>query len=200
MKTNKYISIKTVFPVALLAIEAYWYKLTYSVSVSASDMTTSLTSVSYPRFVLILMMACTVGIFIWELVLCKKGGGQGEEEEDEGNPTGAAAGVQEAFEAAEAKKTVAEEQPPKLNAAEEAKAERLDIGKVVILIAAVLVYSLVLSKVGFIISTAVLMLLAGILYGQRNKVLLISVSVLFPILLYVVFRFALRIYLPTLFI
>lgn len=200
MKTNKYISVKTVFPIALLVIEAYWYKLTYSVSVSASDMTTSLTSVSYPRFILILMMVCTVGVFIWELVLCKKGVGQSAEEEDEGNPTGAAAGIQEAFEAAEAEKAVSADSSCESLTEEDPKAARWDIVKVIILIVAVFLYSLVLSKIGFIISTALLMLLAGILYGQRNKVLLISVPVLFPILLYVVFRFALRIYLPTLFI
>ena len=201
MKRNV-ISVNTVFPVVLFILEAAWMKLTFDIPVSASDTTTALTSASYPRFVLLLMMVCTVGVFIGEVVIALRGKPvKTEEDDDEGKPTGAAANIQQSFEAAEAEKVgTAAAEPVKVDAEAEAKAHKMDVTKVVILIVALLVYALVMSKVGFIISTAVLMLLTGYLYGQKNKILLIGVSVLFPIALYVVFRFALQIYLPTLFI
>lgn len=160
MKILKCISAKTVFPLIMLALEGYWYNLTFSVPVSATDTTTIFTSVSYPRFVLTVMLACTLAVFVWELSCAMKT----EEKEQTDH------------------------------------AQRMDIVKVIILIAAIFAYSMVMSTIGFIISTILLMLVTGILYGQRNKILLIATSVLFPVALYIVFRYSLKILLPTLFL
>lgn len=76
----------------------------------------------------------------------------------------------------------------------------MDVLKVVILVICIGIYVLVFNHLGFILSTILMMLAANILYGQRNKLLAVSVSLLFPVFLYAVFRYALKIMLPTLFL
>lgn len=97
-----------------------------------------------------------------------------------------------------AKAPAVEEKPLTEEEKKEARLKRMDEWKVVIMAVALAIYVLLLDTVGFIICTICLMLIAGILYGQKNKVLLIGVSVLFPIAMYLIFRFALKIMLPTL--
>ena len=156
-KVKKFLNVNTIFPIVLLILEGYWYKLTFDVPVGAGDAGTAGTNVSFPRFVLCVMLVCTIVIFVQEL--------------------------------AKAGRAQAKESDP---------AARMDAIKVVIMAVALVAYVALFDTVGFILSTICIMLLAGVLFGQRNKVLLISISILFPIFLYLVFRFALKIMLPTL--
>lgn len=71
---------------------------------------------------------------------------------------------------------------------------------VLIEIAALIVYSFVLEYIGFIIATIALMLVTMLLLGERNKILLAAVPVGFTAFLYVVFQYALKITIPTLFL
>lgn len=67
-------------------------------------------------------------------------------------------------------------------------------------IASLIIYSFVIDYVGFIISTIVLMIVTMLLLGERNKILLAAVPVGFTAFLFVIFQYALKIQLPTLFI
>lgn len=73
-----------------------------------------------------------------------------------------------------------------------------DTAKVLILAVLIAAYVLFFNRLGFIVSTTVMMLIANVLYGQRSKVLTVAISVFFPVFLYAVFRYALKIMLPTL--
>ena len=71
---------------------------------------------------------------------------------------------------------------------------------VVLEIVALLVYSFVMEYIGFIIGTIALMVVTMLLLGEKNKLLLVAVPVGFTAFLYVVFQYALKITIPTLFI
>lgn len=157
---KKYLSTKTIFPVFLLLFEGYWLKLTSEIKITAIDAGAFATSASFPRFILLIMMACTIAVFVFEV--CAAG-----------------------------KSTEPADSSPQA---------RMDVGKVIILALVILAYVLLFNRLGFILSTALMMLIANALYGQRNKLLSIAVSVLFPLFLYLVFRYALKIMLPTLFL
>lgn len=155
---KKYLSTKTIFPLFLLAFEGYWLKLTSEIRITAIDEGAFATSASFPRFVLLIMLACTIATFVFEL--CAAG--------------------------------------RRAEAAESDPQARMDVVKVIILAVVIVAYVLLFNRLGFIISTALMMLAANALYGQRSKLLAVSVSVLFPVFLYLVFRYALKIMLPTL--
>lgn len=155
---KKYLSTKTIFPVFLLIFEGYWMKLTTEIRITAIDAGAFATSASFPRFVLLIMMACTVITLVSELCAAGKCA-----EPAESDPQA-----------------------------------RMDVVKVIVLVLVITAYVLLFNRLGFIISTALMMLIANILYGQRSKLLAVSVSVLFPVFLYLVFRYALKIMLPTL--
>ena len=88
------------------------------------------------------------------------------------------------------KRQAAETQDPKANR-----------GALVVLeIVALLVYSFVMEYIGFIIGTIALMVVTMLLLGEKNKILLAAVPVGFTAFLYVVFQYALKITIPTLFI
>ena len=80
--------------------------------------------------------------------------------------------------------------------------EILAAGKLVVVleIVALLVYSFVMEYIGFIIGTIALMVVTMLLLGEKNKLLLVAVPVGFTAFLYVVFQYALKITIPTLFI
>lgn len=155
---KKYLSAKTIFPVFLLLFEGYWLKLTSEIRITAIDAGAFATSASFPRFILIIMMACTIAALVFELC-----------------------GISREPEAAES-------DPQSWK----------DTAKVAVLAVVIAAYVLLFNLLGFIISTVLMMLIANVLYGQRSKVLAVTVSVLFPVFLYVVFRYALKIMLPTL--
>lgn len=71
---------------------------------------------------------------------------------------------------------------------------------VVLEIAALVVYAFVMEYIGFIIATIALMVVTMLLLGEKNKILLAAVPVGFTAFLYVVFQYALKITIPTLFI
>lgn len=158
---KKYLSIKTIFPIFLLLFEGFWMKLTFGIKITAIDEGAFATSASFPRFILIIMMACTVASFVFEL----RDAAQADASETQGSPEA-----------------------------------RMDVLKVVILVICIGIYVLAFNHLGFILSTILMMLAANTLYGQRNKLLAVSVSLLFPVFLYAVFRYALKIMLPTLFL
>lgn len=157
---KKYLSTKIIFPVFLLIFEGYWLKLTSEIKITAIDAGAFATSASFPRFVLLIMMACTIAVFVFELCAA----GKNAEPADASPQT------------------------------------RMDVVKVIVLAFVILAYVLLFNRLGFILSTALMMLIANALYGQRNKLLSLAVSVLFPLFLYLVFRYALKIMLPTLFL
>lgn len=71
---------------------------------------------------------------------------------------------------------------------------------VLIEIASLIVYTFIIDIVGFIIATIALMVVTMLLLGEKNKILLAAVPVGFTAFLFVVFQYALKISLPTLFI
>lgn len=155
---KKYLSAKTLFPVFLFCFEGYWLMLTTEIRITSVDEGAFATSASFPRFILLIMMACTIAVLISEL---------------------SAAG----------KSAAAAETDPKA---------RMDVIKVLALVLVIAGYVLLFDRLGFILTTILMMLIANALYGQRNKILAVSISVVFPVLLYLVFRYALKIMLPTL--
>lgn len=157
---KRYISVKTLLPVGLFVLEAIWLKLTYGIPTASTDAATFATNASFPRFVLLLMMACTVTTFVWELITTHRLAVEGGEEDP---------------------------------------LARRDVCKVLVLVLVIFAYVIIMPKLGFIITTIALMFIAGWLYGQK-RTLLVIVSIAFPILLYAVFRFGLKIMLPTLFL
>ena len=67
---------------------------------------------------------------------------------------------------------------------------------IVIMVAA----SFMLETVGFIVTALFVLFFYGMLLGEKNKILLAAVPVGFTAFLYVVFQYALKITIPTLFI
>lgn len=86
--------------------------------------------------------------------------------------------------------------------AEETKDPSQNKSVVIVLveIASLLIYTFIIDIVGFIIATIALMLVTMLLLGEKNKILLAAVPVGFTVFLFVVFQYALKISLPTLFI
>lgn len=156
---KKYLSAKTVFPVFLLIFEGCWLKFTSEIRITAIDAGAFATSASFPRFILIIMMACTIAALVAELCGISKAPGAKE------------------------------------NSDPQSWTDTARVGTLAVVIAA---YVLLFNRLGFIVSTILMMLIANVLYGQRSKVLAVTVSVLFPVFLYAVFRYALKIMLPTL--
>ncbi len=71
-----------------------------------------------------------------------------------------------------------------------------DIARVAALILLMAVYSLCLEILGFVISTIILMLAAMLIYGNKNKFVIIAVSILLPVALKLLFQYGLKIMLP----
>ena len=76
------------------------------------------------------------------------------------------------------------------------KMGKKDVIRVLLLIAAVTIYILNLNKVGFKISTPLLILVSLWLFGYRNKIISPVLAIGFPALLYLLFRTVLKISLP----
>lgn len=83
---------------------------------------------------------------------------------------------------------------------EEVKGKSKGVFLVAALMALIFVYTLILEHVGFVLSTSALLLAAMLLFGERNKIMVVAVPVGFTAALFVVFQYALKITLPTLFI
>ena len=71
-----------------------------------------------------------------------------------------------------------------------------DIARVVALILLMAAYTLCLEALGFVISTAVLMVAAMFIYGNKNKLVIFAVSILLPVALKLLFQYGLKILLP----
>ncbi len=71
-----------------------------------------------------------------------------------------------------------------------------DIIRIVGLLCVMAVYVLVIEAAGYIPATVGLVLASLLLFGQRNKVILASVSVLFPLVIFLLFQQALEVQLP----
>lgn len=68
--------------------------------------------------------------------------------------------------------------------------------KVVLLIIAIALYIFLLSKIGYVITTAILLIITFWLFGYRNKIKLISLSIATPIIINFVFKALLQVQLP----
>jgi len=66
----------------------------------------------------------------------------------------------------------------------------------VLMMVILFVYTLILPIITYIPATILLMMVTMWLFRERRKVLLVAVPVIFTVLLYVVFTFALKISLP----
>ena len=67
----------------------------------------------------------------------------------------------------------------------------------IVLIALLFVYFFIIDYIGYIISTIALLIISMFLFGERRKLLLVAVPVIFTLLMYVVFTYALKIQLPA---
>ncbi len=72
-----------------------------------------------------------------------------------------------------------------------------DYGRVIILMAGILVYILVMPTLGFIIPTMLLVALCMALFGEKNVLLLASVSIVAPLAVFFLFKKILAVPLPT---
>ncbi|MCG3088263.1 tripartite tricarboxylate transporter TctB family protein [Sporosarcina cyprini] len=74
--------------------------------------------------------------------------------------------------------------------------DRAAIGKILALIVVLIAYILLFSVTGFIISTILFLLVAQWIFGIRKILLLGTVSIVVPVVLYIVFTMAFKIPLP----
>lgn len=88
----------------------------------------------------------------------------------------------------------------KREATESNPERKKSIGIVLIEIASLIIYTFVIDYIGFIIGTIILMFITMLLLGEKNKILLAAIPIGFTAFLFVVFQYALKISLPTLFI
>lgn len=88
-------------------------------------------------------------------------------------------------------KTKGEEFP-----APEPRSENISYLRVVLVAALLLTWYLALEKIGFIISTVVLMFLTSYILGCRNKITLVAFPVVFTLALYFSFVYLLHVNLP----
>lgn len=68
--------------------------------------------------------------------------------------------------------------------------------KVLLLVTAIIIYSLIMPIVGYMLSTIIVLAFALWLFGLRNKLVLILVSVSFPVMINYFFQVLLRLPLP----
>lgn len=78
-----------------------------------------------------------------------------------------------------------------------ASLDKKEIGRILLLIAALVLYSIFLKTLGFIICSLILAEISLLLFGQRKPLWLIVIPIGFTGIIYGVFRFALHILLPT---
>lgn len=74
--------------------------------------------------------------------------------------------------------------------------DRSTVGKILLLVGVLIAYILLFFVAGFIVSTILFLLVAQWIFGVRKLVLLGTVSVVLPIVLYFVFTIAFKIPLP----
>ena len=72
-----------------------------------------------------------------------------------------------------------------------------EIARLAALVVLLAAYALLLQKLGFIICSLIMIEASLLLFGQRKPLWLIVIPVGFTGLIYVIFRFALKILLPT---
>lgn len=77
------------------------------------------------------------------------------------------------------------------------KEKNKDVFYPIAMMVMIFIYTLVMDYLGFIICTILLTAGAMLLFGAKNKKLLVAVSVVFPIFLFLTFRYVLLINLPT---
>ncbi len=78
----------------------------------------------------------------------------------------------------------------------EAKEKRKDTFYPIAMMVIILVYTLVLEYLGFTICTILLIAGAMLLFGSRNKILLVTIPIGFSVFLFMTFRYVLLINLP----
>lgn len=71
-----------------------------------------------------------------------------------------------------------------------------DVLRVVGLIAVMVIYAFVMPHIGFVFSTILLLLAAMLIYGHKNKLTVVLVSILLPIALKLLFQYVLKVALP----
>ena len=64
------------------------------------------------------------------------------------------------------------------------------------LIAVMVIYAFVMPHIGFVFSTILLLLAAMLIYGHKNKLTVVLVSILLPIALKLLFQYVLKVALP----
>lgn len=74
--------------------------------------------------------------------------------------------------------------------------EKKDYLRVLIVAALCLAYVFLMPKIGFLIAGVPVMLGVMLAYGNRNKLQLILVSILTPLVLFIIFKFVLGVQLP----
>ena len=76
------------------------------------------------------------------------------------------------------------------------KMEKKDVTRILLLVAAAVIYTLSLNTAGFMISTVILTAVLLFLFGYRNMIISPILAIGFPALLYLLFRTVLKISLP----